>query len=91
MLIGALEAGGTKMVCRHRQGRRYHIGADIHPTTTTEETIPKLIGYFKDKKIEALGVAALGPVDVKTESETLRIYPGFTLSWHGGTRTLWEP
>lgn len=40
------------------------------PTTTPEETIPKLIEYFKDKEIEALGVAAFGPVDVKPESET---------------------
>ena len=40
------------------------------PTTTPQETIPKLIGYFKDKKIEALGIGAFGPVDVKTESGT---------------------
>ena len=26
------------------------------PTTTPQETIPKLIGYFKDKNIEALGI-----------------------------------
>lgn len=40
------------------------------PTTTPEETIPKIIAYFKDKKIDALGVAAFGPVDVKPGSET---------------------
>ena len=40
------------------------------PTTTPQETIPKLIGYFKDKNIEALGIGAFGPVDVKTESGT---------------------
>lgn len=30
------------------------------PTTTPEETIPKLIGYFQDKEIEALGIGAFG-------------------------------
>lgn len=40
------------------------------PTTTPEETIPKLIGYFQDKEIEALGIGAFGPVDVNTESGT---------------------
>lgn len=40
------------------------------PTTTPEETIPKLIGYFRDKGIDALGVGAFGPVDVDVKSET---------------------
>lgn len=40
------------------------------PTTTPEETIPKIVNYFKNKGISALGVAAFGPVDVNPESET---------------------
>ena len=32
------------------------------PTTTPEETIPKITAYFKDKGIEALGIGAFGPV-----------------------------
>ena len=45
------------------------------PTTTPEETIPKLIEYFKDKEIAALGVGAFGPVDVNTKSETFGYIP----------------
>ena len=59
------------------------------PTTTPQETIPKLIGYFKDKNIEALGIGAFGPVDVKTESGTF----GYILDSPklvGDTRTWWE-
>ena len=59
------------------------------PTTTPQETIPKLIGYFKDKNIEALGIGAFGPVDVKRSPGHLDIswiHP----SWHGDTRTWWE-
>lgn len=70
MLIGALEAGGTKMVCAVGKEDGTILEQVSIPTTTPEETIPKLIEYFKDKEIEALGVAAFGPVDVKPESET---------------------
>lgn len=70
MLIGALEAGGTKMVCAVG-GENGSILEQISiPTTTPEETIPKITAYFKDKKIDALGVAAFGPVDVKPDSPT---------------------
>lgn len=70
MLIGALEAGGTKMVCGIGKEDGTILEQVSIPTTTPEETIPKIIAYFKDKKIDALGVAAFGPVDVKPGSET---------------------
>ena len=70
MLIGALEAGGTKMVCAIGKEDGTILEQVSIPTTTPEETIPKIIAYFKDKKIDALGVAAFGPVDVKPGSET---------------------
>ena len=59
MRLGALEAGGTKMVCAigDETGR---IQEQISiPTTTPEETMPKIIAYFRDKDIDALGIAAL--------------------------------
>ena len=70
MRIGALEAGGTKMVCAigDENGKIYE--QISVPTTTPEETMPKIIEYFKDKKIEALGIASFGPVDVHQDSPT---------------------
>ena len=55
MRLGALEAGGTKMVCAigNEQGEIFE-RVSI-PTETPEITMPKLIAYFKDKEIEALG------------------------------------
>lgn len=68
MTYGALEAGGTKMVC----GIGDETGAILEqisiPTTTPQETIPKLLDYFKQKDIKALGIGAFGPVDVNKES-----------------------
>ncbi len=70
MLIGALEAGGTKMVCAIGTEDGTILEQKSIPTTTPEETIPRIVEYFKDKDIKALGVAAFGPVDVNPESET---------------------
>ncbi len=69
-VYGALEAGGTKMVCAigHEDGSI--IEQVSIPTTTPEETMPKIIEYFEDKGICALGVGSFGPVDVNSGSPT---------------------
>lgn len=50
MRIGALEAGGTKMVCAigDETGKIYE--QESFPTVTPEETLPQLLDYFKGKK-----------------------------------------
>lgn len=70
MRIGALEAGGTKMVCaigdesgRIREQKSF-------PTIDPETTLPELLAYFKDKEIEALGIACFGPVDLDKDSSS---------------------
>ena len=49
MKLGALEAGGTKMVCAigDETGKIYEQVSIA--TTTPEESIPKLIAYFQDQ------------------------------------------
>jgi fructokinase len=68
VILGALEAGGTKMVCAigDETGKIYE-QVKI-PTEKPEETMQKIVSYFKDKNIEALGVAAFGPVEVHKAS-----------------------
>lgn len=70
MLYGALEAGGTKMVCAigDETGKIYE--QISIPTIEPEITMPKIIEYFKDKEIKALGIACFGPVDLNPASET---------------------
>lgn len=63
-LIGAIEAGGTKMVCAVATADGKVLDRASYPTRTPEETLPDLVGYFKDKDIVALGLAAFGPVAV---------------------------
>lgn len=70
MNLGALEAGGTKMVCSigDETGRLFE--RETFPTTTPAETMPLLIDFFRRAQVEALGVASFGPVDLHEGSTT---------------------
>lgn len=70
MIYGALEAGGTKMVCAIGDENGRIIERISIPTKTPEETIPEIMNYFKGKDIKALGIGAFGPVDVIKDSAT---------------------
>ncbi|MBQ9608975.1 MAG: ROK family protein [Lachnospiraceae bacterium] len=70
MLYGALEAGGTKMVCAIGDENGKIIEQISIPTTTPDETMPAIIDYFKDKDIKALGIACFGPIDLDKKSST---------------------
>ena len=70
MILGALEAGGTKMVCAVGDENGEIFEQVSIPTETPEITMPKIVDYFKDKKIEALGIASFGPVDLNRNSDT---------------------
>lgn len=73
MLIGGIEAGGTKIVC----GAAEVTEEGIHildrmrfPTRRPEEAVRKAADYFKDFPIKALGVACFGPLDLRKDSAT---------------------
>ena len=65
MLVGSIEAGGTKFVCAVGD-EDYRIKDSVHfPTTTPEETLQKAVDYFKKFDIEALGIASFGPIELR--------------------------
>ncbi|MBO4591166.1 MAG: ROK family protein [Eubacterium sp.] len=70
MLYGAIEAGGTKMICAVGDENGYIVDKTVISTTTPDETMPKVIDYFRDKDIEALGIACFGPIDLDKTSDT---------------------
>lgn len=73
MLIGAIEAGGTKFVCSAGSGPD-----DLRPeirfaTTTPEENLGRAIAYFRERvaqegALAAIGVATFGPIDPHPDS-----------------------
>ncbi|MDD4111579.1 MAG: ROK family protein [Herbinix sp.] len=70
MKIGALEAGGTKMVCAVGSMKGEIYDQISIPTEKPEVTIPKIIQYFKTHEIDCLGVGCFGPIDLNKKSDT---------------------
>jgi fructokinase len=70
MLFGALEAGGTKMVLAVGNENGEILDRASIPTETPSITVPKIIEYFKDKNISALGIGSFGPIDLDRNSKT---------------------
>lgn len=69
-VYGALEAGGTKMVCAIGNAVGEIFDKISIPTETPAITMPKMIEYFRSKNIAALGIGSFGPVDLNRESNT---------------------
>lgn len=68
MLLGSIEAGGTKFVCAIGNDD-YQVKDKIQiPTTTPAETLGKVVDYFKQFEIDASGIATFGPIEVRTTS-----------------------
>ncbi len=69
MLIGALEAGGTKMVCATGDETGKIFERESFPTLTPGETLPVLTEWFRARGVEALGIGAFGPTGVDPAAE----------------------
>lgn len=60
-LLGALEAGGTKMVCATGYADGTVVESEQIPTTTPRETAAACAAWFQNKGIAALGIGAFDP------------------------------
>ncbi len=65
MLLGSIEAGGTKFVCAVGNENYQIKDQTTFPTTTPEETLHKTVDYFKKFDIDAIGIASFGPIEVR--------------------------
>ncbi|WNQ10565.1 ROK family protein [Paenibacillus aurantius] len=68
MIAGAVEAGGTKFVCGIGNEQGEIIDRVSFPTERPEITLPRVIEYFRDKKVEAIGIGTFGPIDLNPSS-----------------------
>jgi fructokinase len=69
-MLGGIEAGGTKFVCAVGEENGTIIDRMEIPTTVPEETISKVISFFRQYPIEAIGIGSFGPIDVNQDSPT---------------------
>src|SRR5687767_7573119 len=67
-LLAGIEAGGTKFVCAVARHPAEQPVVTTIPTGTPAETIPLVLGFFRNRGIRAAGVASFGPVDLDPAS-----------------------
>lgn len=68
--IGALEAGGTKMVLAVYDETGLELDRKTIPTELPQETMPVMVDYFRQHQVDALGVGSFGPLDLNPASPT---------------------
>ena len=84
MRLGALEAGGTKMVCAVVSGDGEVLDRMETPTLAPAETVPQMIEWFAARDVDALGIGAFGPTCVDPADERCgSILQTPKLAWRG--------
>ena len=82
--FGALETGGTKMVCAIGTAQGKILERTVVPSRGPEATVPKLLSFFQGRVLAAVGIACFGPVDLNRDSPdygTIQSSP--KLDWRG--------
>lgn len=70
MILGGVEMGGTKIVCAIGNENGEILDRFVVSTTTPQETLTKVVNYFRDKNIDSIGIGSFGPVDLDKSSKT---------------------
>lgn len=83
MLIGGIEAGGTKFVCAVGDESGNILDKTTFSTEDPDITLDQVKHFFRKHTIEALGVGSFGPVDLNQSSRTY----GFILNT---PKTKWK-
>jgi fructokinase len=68
VLIGAVEAGGTKFVCGIGNESGEILDRISFPTELPEKTLTQVIDYFTNKQVEAIGIGSFGPINIDRSS-----------------------
>jgi fructokinase len=70
ILVGSIEAGGTKFVCAVGNENLEIVDKVSFPTVEPSQTLEKVCEYFKRFDIKAIGIGSFGPIDINEKSET---------------------
>lgn len=68
LLIGAVEAGGTKFVCGIGNESGEILERVSFPTEHPVKTLAQVKEYFKNKQVEAIGIGSFGPINIDRSS-----------------------
>lgn len=66
MLLGGIEAGGTKWVCAVGTGAGDIVDETVFPTGAPEETLARATDFLTgNRALDAIGIGSFGPVDLR--------------------------
>ncbi len=68
MMLGGIEAGGTKFVCAVANDDLTIVERIAFPTRSPEETFNDVFEFFDKFQLKALGIGSFGPIDVNEQS-----------------------
>lgn len=83
MYYGAIEAGGTKIVCAAGTEQGEIIDSIQVSTKSPKETMPDILTFFEKYKPETIGIGTFGPVELHRDS----VNYGCVLN---SPKSLWE-
>ena len=64
MLYGGIEVGGTKIICAVGTGPADVQAESRFPTTTPGEALAKIIAFFEQYSLAAIGIGSFGPISL---------------------------
>lgn len=70
MVLGSIEAGGTKFIAAIGDHQMNIIDTITVPTTKPEETMKPIFRFFDQFQLDAVGIGSFGPIDVNQDSNT---------------------
>jgi len=70
MKIGAVEAGGTKIICATGTREGEILERVKIDTMTPDKSMPQVIDFFRKNPVEAIGIGTFGPADINEKSPT---------------------
>lgn len=69
--VGSIEAGGTKFIVAVQDASSGKVIArDRISTTDPKKTLTDSAAFFKENKVDALGIGTFGPIDINPHSHT---------------------
>lgn len=80
VMVGAIEAGGTKFICAVGTGPADLEVSPPIPTRAPEETLRDVIAFFAGRGVKKIGIGCFGPVDLERAAIT-KTTP--KLDWRG--------
>jgi len=84
LCFGALETGGTNMLCAVGNAQGKLLEQISIPTRMPEAVVPELLRFFQGRNLAAVGIACFGPIDLNRASPdygTIQSSP--KLDWRG--------